>query len=399
MIKAAAQLFTPLRIRGMTSPNRIMLSPMNQHRARDGFADDWLLVHLGKFALGGFGIVTTEATAITLNGRIAPGDLGIWSDAHVPGLRRVTDLIRQMGAVSAIQINHSGRKGAIRRPWDGFGPLDDSDRDHGEAPWDLVSPTGEPVGPGHVVPKQLTEAGIADIVTAFGEATARADAAGFDMLEIHGGHGYLIASFLSPVVNTRNDAYGGDLAGRMRLPIDIVKAVRARWPEAKPLAFRISSVDGHPDGWQLADSVAFIRELKDCGVDLIDCSSGGLRTSTTLENAERRPGYQVVYSDEIRRLCGLPTVAVGLILDAHQAEAIVANGQADLVALGRQALYDPYWAHHAAQELGADPDFGRWPPSSGWWLTRRASDLRKIRFRPDGNPDLAASGFGSVQRH
>ena len=378
-------LFSPLTLRGVTIRNRIMLAPMNQHWTKDGAADDWLLVHLGKFALGGFGIVCTEATAIEPRGRVGYGDLGIWSDDHIPGLRRVTQFIRAQGATSAVQLAHSGRKGGSQRPWEGFGPLGESDAARGEPPWSLVGPTTDPAGSGHPTPEALSDASIESILDAYANAAARADAAGFDMIEVHGGHGYLVASFLSPISNTRNDRWGGDLAGRMRFGLEVARAIRSRWPENKPLAFRISSVDGHPQGWQIADSIVFARELSACGVDIVDCSSGGLRGVAALESADRQPGYQVPYAAQIRREAGVPTIAVGLILDGRQAETILQRGEADVVALARQALYDPFWPLHAAQLLGVDPDFTGWAPSSGWWLNRRAKDLARIDRDPAGN--------------
>ena len=362
------KLFTPITIRGVTIRNRVMLSPMNQHRARDGHADDSLLVHLGKFALGGFGIIMTEATAIERDGRVAHGDLGIWSDDHIAGLQRVCNYVRSAGGTPGVQLAHSGRKGASQRPWQGFGPLNEDDAKRGEPPWPLVSPTREPLGPGHVVPEQLSLEGIDGVLRSYADAAARADAAGFEVIEVHAGHGYLIASFLSPVINTRNDEYGGDFAGRIRFALKVAEAVRSRWPQNKPLIFRLSSVDGHPEGWKIEDSVNLARELKRCGVDIIDCSSGGLRQSTALENAKRYPGYQVAYASQIKSGADIATVAVGLILDGHQAEQVLNEQHADFVAIGRQALYDPFWAHHAAQEFGIDPDFELWDVSAGWWL-------------------------------
>ncbi|MGB3867216.1 MAG: NADH:flavin oxidoreductase/NADH oxidase [Xanthobacteraceae bacterium] len=378
------KLFTPMTVRGVTVRNRVMLSPMNQHRAHDGYADDGLLVHLGKFALGGFGVIMTEATAIEPRGRVAPGDLGIWSDDHVAGLRRVCDYVKGAGGTPGVQLAHSGRKGASQRPWQGFGPLNDEDAKRGEPPWPLVSPTREALGAGHVVPEQLSLEGIDGVLQSYATAAARADAAGFDLIEVHAGHGYLIASFLSPAINTRNDEYGGDFAGRIRFALKVADAVRSRWPARKPLMFRISSVDGHPEGWKIEDSVRLARELKAHGVDIIDCSSGGLRQSTALENARRYPGYQVEYSARIRRDAEIATAAVGLILDGRQAEDILANGDADFIALGRQALYDPYWAHHAAQEFGIDPNFEAWDVSAGWWLAKRKDGLASIGLNGAG---------------
>lgn len=388
MSQARPKLFMPITVRGVTVRNRVMLSPMNQHRAHDGYADDGLLVHLGKFALGGFGVIMTEATAIEPRGRVAPGDLGIWSDDHIAGLRRVCDYVKKAGGTPGVQLAHSGRKGASQRPWQGFGPLNEEDAKRGEPPWPLVSPTREPLGPGHVVPDQLSLQGIDDVLQTYAAAAARADAAGFDVIEVHAGHGYLIASFLSPVINTRNDEYGGDFAGRIRFALKVADAIRSRWPERKPLMFRISSVDGHPEGWKIEDSIMLARELKAHGVDIIDCSSGGLRQSTALENAKRYPGYQVEYAARIRREAEIATVAVGLILDGRQAEDILANEDADFIALGRQALYDPFWVHHAAQDFGIDPNFELWDVSAGWWLAKRRDGLAAIGLDGAGNPPI-----------
>lgn len=382
-------LFTPYSLRGLELRNRLMLAPMNQHAAIDGFADDGLLVHLGKYALGGFGVVATGATAVTPSGKIGPGDLGIWSDEHIPGFKRLTTYIRSHGAAAALQICHSGRKGSIQRPWQGFGPIDESDLVRNEQPWPLWSPTGEALGPGHVAPQALDEAGIQRIIEDFAAAAVRADRAGFDILEIHGGHGYLIASFLSPVINTRSDHYGGDLSGRMRFALEVVKSVRAHWPERKPLFFRASCVDGHPAGWKLEDTVVLATQLKEHGVDLIDCSSGGLRISTSIENTQRKPGYQVAYADEVRRRTGIPTSAVGLILDGRQAERVLQEGAADLVAIGRQALYDPYFAHHAAQDLGVDAGFDAWDISAGWWLAKRRPGLAALGLPGSGESRIS----------
>lgn len=383
---AESLLFMPLTLRGLTISNRIMLAPMNQHAARDGLADDFQLVHLGKFALGGFGLVMTGATAIERDARIGPGDLGIWSDDHVPGFKRVCDFLHSVGAAAGIQLSHCGRKGASQRPWQGFGPLDEENARDGEGPWPLVSPTTEALGEGYVVPRKISRSEITEVVESFARAAIRADKAGFDIVEIHGGHGYLIASFLTPQINKRNDDYGGSLSNRMRFGLEVAEAVRGVWPAEKPLFFRISSVDGHPEGWGIADSLVFARELKARGVDVVDCSSGGLRLSTAIENTTRLPGYQVEYASAIRHGSGVATAAVGLILDAIQAEEILRGSHADLIAVGRQALYDPYWAHHAAQDLGIDADFRRWHQSAGWWLQKRAKGLADIRYSGAGKP-------------
>jgi 2,4-dienoyl-CoA reductase-like NADH-dependent reductase (Old Yellow Enzyme family) len=380
-------LFTPLQIAGATLRNRMVLSPMCQYSAIDGYADDWHLVHLGKFALGGMGLVFTEATAVEERGRISYGDLGIWSDSFLPGLKRIADFVRAQGALPGIQIAHAGRKGGWQRPWQGSGgPIETADAAQGEGPYPLVGPTAEPLAPGHVAPHALSFAEIDGVVESFVVAAARAERAGFEVLEIHGAHGYLISSFLSPGVNRRNDAYGGDRAGRMRFALEVTRAVRAVWPTRKPLFFRVSSVDGAPDGWAIEDSIALAVELGKAGVDVVDCSSGGMRGATAYENSSRRPGFQVGYASDIRKATGIKTMAVGHILDARQAEAVLAGGHADLTAIGRQAMYDPYWPHHAAQALGADPDFKEWNDQAGWWLAIRRRGLEKVGFGPDGRP-------------
>jgi 2,4-dienoyl-CoA reductase-like NADH-dependent reductase (Old Yellow Enzyme family) len=360
-------LFTPFTIRGVTLPNRVVLAPMVQYRSRDGVPGEFHVVHLGKFALGRFGTVMTEATAVEARGRVTHACPGIWSDQQIPAWRRITDYIRAEGSVSAMQLAHSGRKGATHRAQENTRPYDAKDA------WPVVGPTTEPTSAGHHVPHALSPAEIADIVQAFADAACRADAAGFDIVEIHGAHGYLLASFLSPVSNTRNNQYGGDRAGRMRFPLEVTRAVRSVWRSNKPLFFRVSALDG-ADGWQLEDTVAFAVELKALGVDVVDCSSGGLTGTATAAPIPRRPGFQVPFAAAVRQ-AGVPSMAVGLILDGTQAEQILSDGDADLIAIGRQALYDPFWALHAAEALGCDPGFTMWPDEYGWWLAKRSQSL------------------------
>lgn len=369
-------LFTPLAIRGVTLPNRVVISPMVQYRAKDGLADDFHMVHLGKFALGRAGTVFTEATAVEPRGRVTHGDLGLWNDAQAEALKPIVRFLHREGSLAAIQLAHAGRKGSMQRAQDGNGPLGASDRARGLQPWQVVGPTAEPVGPGWLVPHQLSGDEIAGLVRDFADAARRADAAGFDIVEIHGAHGYLIASFLSPVSNSRNDAYGGDRGGRMRFALEVTRAVRAVWPENKPLFFRVSSVDGTDVGWGMDDTVVLAIALKELGVDVVDCSSGGLTGSATAAGVKRRPGFQVPFAAEVRR-AGIPSMAVGLILDGPQAEAILRDGDADLIAVGREALYDPFWTLHAAAALGCDPSFSAWPEEYGWWLDKRAKTLER----------------------
>ena len=370
-------LFSPLKLRGVTLPNRIVLAPMCQYSAKDGFADDWHLVHLGRYAMGGFGCVMSEATAVEPRGRITHGDLGIWSDEHVAPLKRTVDFIRARGAVPSIQIAHAGRKASMQRPWNGGGPLDESDLERGDSPWKIIAPSAIAIDQGYIQPDELSVQDIDTLAVKYGEATARADAAGFDVIEAHGAHGYLIASFLSPITNRRNDAYGGDRAGRMRFAIEVAQSMRSALPSHKPLFFRVSSIDGAEGGWDMKDTVALASELKVVGVDVIDCSSGGLTGSSTTTNSIRGLGYQAPYSKQTREESNIATMTVGLILDGPQAETLLQEGYADLIAVGREALANPHWGHDAARSLGYDAEYNRWPEQSGWWLDKRAKAMAR----------------------
>jgi 2,4-dienoyl-CoA reductase-like NADH-dependent reductase (Old Yellow Enzyme family) len=370
------RLFQPLTLREIRLRNRIVISPMCQYSASDGLPDAWHLCHLGSFAKGAAGLVFTEATAVLPEGRITHGDTGLWSDAHTAAWAPIAAFVKSQGAVPAIQLAHAGRRASMQRPWFGNGPLDDADLARGDRPWPIVGPTDEPFSAGWLLPTALTEAAIAKVVEAFVAAAKRALAAGFEVAEIHGAHGYLIHSFLSPISNKRTDRYGGELEGRMRLALEVAAAVRTVWPASQPLFFRISSVDGVDGGWTIEDSVALARALKALGVDVIDCSSGGHDPrGATNSNTGRGPGFQVPYAASVRAGAGIATQAVGLILDGDQAEAVLAEGAADLVAIGREALNDPYWPLRTAAAMGLDPDFALWPPQYGWWLQRRARAL------------------------
>ena len=366
-------LFTSMTLRGITLPNRAVLAPMVQYRARDGVPGDFHFVHLGKFALGRFGIVMTEATAVEPRGRVTHACPGLWDDAQIAPWRRITEYIRAEGSVPALQLAHAGRKAATHRAQENTLPYNAADAARGLPAWPVVGPTTQPTSAGHHVPHALTPEEIAGIVQAFADAARRAEAAGFDIVEIHGAHGYLLASFLSPISNTRNDQYGGDRSGRMRFPLEVTRAVRAVWPARKPLFFRVSALDG-ADGWNLDDTVALALELKALGVDVVDCSSGGLTGTATAAPIPRHPGFQVPYAAAVKK-AGVASMAVGLILDGGQAEGILRAGEADLIAIGRQALYDPFWALHAAEALGCDPGFGLWPDEYGWWLAKRSQSL------------------------
>ncbi|WP_238368782.1 NADH:flavin oxidoreductase/NADH oxidase [Mesobacterium pallidum] len=370
-------LFTPLTIRGRRFRNRVTISPMCQHAGRDGFATDWHLVHYGKFALGGAALVLTESTAVSADSRVGLADLGLWSDDHVPGLKRIADFVHDHGALMGVQIAHSGRKAFSKPLWEGGRALSPEALDAMGADWRRVGPSAIAASGEWSVPEALSAAQIAEITQQHVDAARRADAAGMDVLELHFGHGYLVASFLSPISNHRDDAYGGGLDGRMRLAIEITEATRAAWPEDKPLFVRLSCVDGAEGGWSLDDSVVLAQRLRDLGADVIDCSSGGLSEETRRSNVPRGFGFQVPYAARIRKEIGIPTQAVGLITGPEQAEQIVAGGQADLVAIGRAALEDPYWPAHAARALGAE-DFALWPLRHGAWLDKREPVLRKL---------------------
>jgi 2,4-dienoyl-CoA reductase-like NADH-dependent reductase (Old Yellow Enzyme family) len=342
-----ASLFEPFTIRGVKLKNRIGLSPMCQYSAEEGLVNDWHIIHLGSRAIGGVGLIIVEATAVEARGRITPADLGIWDNRHVAGLNRIVNTVHAAGAVVALQIAHAGRKASTAIPSQGGVPLP---MDHGG--WQVVGPSEIPFTPDHPNPHILNTSEIRSIENAFAEAAVRAVDAEFDIVEIHAAHGYLISSFLSPLANRRTDKYGGSFHNRCRFLLETVQSVRAEWPEEKPLLVRLSCTDWKEGGWTIEETVELARLLKNQGVDIIDCSSGGNVPSESPIRIE--PGYQVPFSERVRNEAGVATAAVGMITNPDQAEAVIANGQADLVLLGRELLRNPYWAHHAALELHAD---------------------------------------------
>jgi 2,4-dienoyl-CoA reductase-like NADH-dependent reductase (Old Yellow Enzyme family) len=374
-------LFSPLTLRGVTLKNRVVISPMCQYSARNGMADDWHFVHLGKMATGGAGLIFTEAAAIEPEGRITYGDLGIWSDAHVAPLKRITNFIKDNGAVPAIQLAHAGRKASMQRPWHGNGPINDTDRARGEDAWQVVAPSAIPMDTGWLVPHELSTDEIRGIQSRWREAALRSIAAGFEVIEMHSAHGYLGHEFLSPLSNKRTDGYGGNLRGRMRYTLELAEILRAAWPQDKPLFVRISSVDGIEGGWTLDDTVTLARELAARGVDVIDCSSGGLLGSATAARIKRNPGFQVPFAERVKKEASIKSMAVGLILDGPQAEQILQDKQADLIAIGRQSLYNPNWALHAQVALGAQGAYESWPVQYGWWLDKRQHILTDEAMR------------------
>jgi 2,4-dienoyl-CoA reductase-like NADH-dependent reductase (Old Yellow Enzyme family) len=339
-----SHLFDPLTLRGLTLANRIIVSPMCQYSSLDGLANDWHFVHLASRAVGGAALVFTEAAAVTAEGRISPQDLGIWHDVHGAALERAVRFIQTQGSAAGIQLAHAGRKGSTHRPWSGTGALPDE-----EGGWQPIGPTVEPFAPNYPVPRAMTKADIAAIVDAFAQAARRALQTGFDVVEVHAAHGYLIHEFLSPLSNTRTDEYGGTFENRIRVCIEVVDAVRGVWPDDRPLFVRISATDWTDGGWTIEDAVALARRLRDRGVDLVDCSSGG---NVAQAQIPLGPGYQVALAERVRRDAGIATGAVGLITTPEQANEIVASGRADCVLMAREMLRDPYWPLRAARELG-----------------------------------------------
>jgi 2,4-dienoyl-CoA reductase-like NADH-dependent reductase (Old Yellow Enzyme family) len=345
MPQPITHLFTPLTQRGVTFPNRIAVSPMCQYSCEDGFANDWHLVHLGSRAVGGAGLVIVEATAVTAEGRISPGDMGLWKDAHIAPLQRIVEFVHRNGARAAVQLAHAGRKASTARPWEGGKKIELAN-----GGWtDVLAPSAIPYSSTYPQPVELDKAGIRRIVKAFADTAERALAAGFDLIEIHSAHGYLLHEFLSPLSNHRTDEYGGSFENRIRALIETVDAVRNVWPEDRPLWVRISATDWADGGWNEEESAQLGKVLKQHGVDLVDSSSGGL---VEYQKIPVGPGYQVQFAEKIRHEAGIATGAVGMITDPAQADTIIRTGQADVVLLAREMLRDPYWPLHAAEHLG-----------------------------------------------
>jgi 2,4-dienoyl-CoA reductase-like NADH-dependent reductase (Old Yellow Enzyme family) len=373
---ARPMLFEPLTIRRLTLKNRLVVPPMVHYRAEAGnTCGTFHVVHLGRYALGGFGLVFVEATAVEPVGLINEHDLGIWNDAQMESFKPLIAFMKRQGTAIGIQLAHGGRKASSQTAMQGMGPLTEENLKAGAKSWQPVGPIAEPVAKGWLTPRQLTTAECKAMVGTWANAARHAVGAGFDTIEIHTAHGYLLASFLSPVSNTRNDEYGGDRAGRMRLPLEIAEAVRREMPDTMPLFVRVSAVDGTVEGWNLDDTVVFARELKARGVDVIDCSSGGISGSATAAQVPRSLGFQVPFAERVRNEAAIATMAVGIILEAQQAEHILENKQADLIAVGRQSQFNPNIAHHWAHELGINARFEDWSPEFGWWLEKRIRTL------------------------
>lgn len=355
-------LLSPLTIRGVTLRNRIVMSPMCQYSAEDGLANDWHLVHLGSRAAGGTGLVMVEATAVTAEGRISPADMGIWGAQHVEPLARIARFVRSQGAIAAIQLAHAGRKASCEPPWKGGGRLTTAQ----EGGWPVIAPSPIPFNEGEPHPQALDEAGIRAVIDAFEQAARRALAAGFQVIEIHAAHGYLLHEFLSPLSNQRTDQYGGSLDNRMRLTLEVAERFRRVLPDDMPLFVRISATDWVDGGWDIEQSVVLSERLKERGVDLIDVSSGALVPRAHIPVGK---GFQVPFARRIREEAGIMTGAVGLITEPRQANEIITRGDADLAFIGRELLREPYWALKAEQELGSDPS---WPTPYGYAVRRKA---------------------------
>ncbi len=352
-------LFTPFELRGLVLPNRIVVSPMCQYSSEHGSANDWHLMHLGQFAMGAAGLLIAEATHVSPVGRISHRCLGLYSDDNEAALRRVVDFCRRYGVVKlGIQLAHAGRKGSVHTPAEGGKPLAPD-----EQPWTTLAPSALPFGPGWHTPVALTGEALREVKQQFADAARRAARIGFDLAELHAGHGYLLHEFLSPISNRRDDEYGGGTVQRMRFPLEVFEAVRAAWPAERPLGVRVSATDWVEGGWTPEETVLFARELKARGCDFVDVTSGQLDPRQQIPFA---PGYNVAFAAKVKREAGIPVMAVGMITRARQAEEIVAAGEADLIAIARAMMDDPRWAWHAARELGAQalyaPNYQRCSP-------------------------------------
>ena len=388
---ARNKLFDPLEIRGLTLKNRTVVAPMCQYSATEGLFNDWHMIHLNQFAMGGFGLIFTEATAVERRGRITWGDAGLWSDDHIEPVKPIVEAVKSRGSAIGIQLAHAGRKASISRPWEGDCPLSEREIAKGEVPWETVGASAVPFDEGWIVPHELTPSEIRDMVETWAAAARRAVAAGFDLIEIHSAHGYLSHSFYSPMSNRRSDEYGGSRDNRMRFTLEVVEAVRGAIPDDMPLFLRISCIDGKKDGWDIADSIELARRAKALGVDVIDCSSGGIAGYGENALPPATPGYQVGHAADIRRESGIATQAVGLITSAAQAESTLRAGAADLVALAREALNDPYFPRHAAIELQEPGAFADMPIQYGHWLGMRQRGMFGGRAGDSDTENLKSS--------
>jgi len=383
-------LFTPLTIRDLTLKNRIVLSPMLTYCATNGYVNERHIAHYAKYGVGGVGLVFVESTKIDPRGCSTPADLGLWKDEFMPGMKKIVDIVKSYGSAVGIQLGHSGRKARRNLPWEGRTPLNDFPGvDHGE-PWELIGPSPIKHSPSYEAPREMTNDDIGELMEAYAQGARRANECGFDVLEIHGAHGYLLHQFLSPTANQRTDRYGGSFENRMRFALEVVASVKRFWPDGKPLFLRISAID--EVDWTIDHSVELCKALKKAGVDVVDCSAGGISDTVPMNNPVEY-GYQVKFADAVRNKSDIMSMAVGLIVHADQAEAILQNGQADLVAIGREMLLNPNWAIDAALKLGVEHPYSQVPPVFAAYLesrSRRFKDLRHSTTQTGINAGSAA---------
>ncbi len=362
-------LFSSFKIKSKSFRNRIVLSPMCQYKAKDGVISDWHFQHYSRFAFSGLGAAFVEATGVSPEGRIGHGCTGIWSDSHVEGLSKIAKIFNEYNCLSGIQLAHAGRKASYLRPWDGASPITENDKV--EPAWQTIGPSAIPINNSSPVPKEMTVEDINKVREDFKKAAQRADKAGFDIIEIHGAHGYLLHSFFSPLSNQRNDQYGGSFENRIRFALEIIADIKSVWPDNKPLFYRLSSIDAPGQGANLEDNIKLAKSLKSVGVDVIDCSSGGITGSPVLTKSKIVPGFQVPYSEKIKKDAEISSMAVGAIISADQANEIISNKRADLVAMGRELLADTQWAYKAATYFNLENAKDYLPDSYSFYLSRR----------------------------
>ena len=362
-------LFSSFKIKSKSFRNRIVLSPMCQYKAKDGVISDWHFQHYSRFAFSGLGAAFVEATGVSPEGRIGHGCTGIWSDSHVEGLSKIAKIFNEYNCLSGIQLAHAGRKASYLRPWDGASPITENDKV--EPAWQTIGPSAIPINNSSPVPKEMTVEDINKVREDFKKAAQRADKAGFDIIEIHGAHGYLLHSFFSPLSNQRNDQYGGSFENRIRFALEIIADIKSVWPDNKPLFYRLSSIDAPGQGANLEDNIMLAKSLKSVGVDVVDCSSGGITGSPVLTKSKIIPGFQVPYSEKIKKDAEISSMAVGAIISADQANEIISNKRADLVAMGRELLADTQWAYKAATYFNLENAKDYLPDSYSFYLSRR----------------------------
>ena len=362
-------LFSSFKIKSKSFRNRIVLSPMCQYKAKDGVVNDWHFQHYSRFAFSGLGAAFIEATGVSPEGRIGHGCTGIWSDSHVEGLSKIAKIFNEYNCLSGIQLAHAGRKASYLRPWDGASPI--TEKDKVEPAWQTIGPSAIPINNSSPVPKEMTVEDINKVREDFKKAAQRADKAGFDIIEIHGAHGYLLHSFFSPLSNQRNDQYGGSFENRIRFALEIIADIKSVWPDNKPLFYRLSSIDAPGQGANLEDNIKLAKSLKSVGVDVIDCSSGGITGSPVLTKSKFIPGFQVPYSEKIKKDAEISSMAVGAIISADQANEIISNKRADLVAMGRELLADTQWVYKAATYFNLENAKDYLPDSYSFYLSRR----------------------------